>query len=195
MRNIQNIILILLGIILIIIGLILNFKIQPYQNLRFPLDIITIVLIVSGFVLLTWVLTIILDSKIFKIILSLYPIFVLINYGLQLLLSTKLGTTTSDLFIVIFQWTYHISILVIILQLLNLKFTGNIILILLSLTGLFWTIMHIYELTWFLNWRQNECVYAEEPKRIWTYTILLYLTATWTFLTITKLIKLKNKSI
>lgn len=193
MRNKLTIILILTGIILIVIGLILDIKINPYQNLRFPLDIITIGLIVSGFVLLTGALTIKLDSKILlKTILILYPIFVLINYALQLLLSTKLGTTTSDLFLDIFRLTYPISILVIILQLLNLKFTGRIILILLSLTGLCWTITHIYELTRFLDLRQGAVEYAEEPKRIWTFIILLYLTVAWTFLTFTKLIKINK---
>lgn len=193
MRNRLTIILILTGIILIVIGLILDIKIHPYQNLKFPLDIITIGLIVSGFVLLTRAVTIIIESKILlKTILILYPILVLINYGLQLLLSTKLGTTTFDLFLDIFRLTYLISILVIILQLLNLKYTGRIILILLSLTGLFWTFTHIYELTRFLDLRQGAVEYAEEPIRIWTYTILLYLIATWTFLTLTKLIKIKK---
>jgi hypothetical protein len=195
MRKKLTIILILTGITLIVIGLILDIKMHPYQSLRFPFDIITIGLIVTGFVLLTGILTIRLDSKILlKTILILYPTIILLSFGLQLLLSTKFGTTTYDLFLNIYRWTYLISILVFILQLLNLKLTGRIILILLLLTGLFWTIIHIYELTSFLNMRQGSVEYAEEPKSIWTYTFLLYLTATWTFLTFTKLIRIKKNA-
>lgn len=195
MKNIKTQIFSLTGIILIIIGIAVDFKMTPYQNLKFPFDIISIEIIVIGLSILTSILIKTIDNKILKNnLVVMLPIFVILKYGIDSLFSTETGTETHDLFLTIFRLTYPIALIALIVQIVSFKTTDRILTIISSIIGLFWTSISIVEMTRFLDHRQGAVEYAEEPKNIWSFVLIMFMITSWTILKLNDLKRLKTNN-
>lgn len=195
MKNRKTQIFTLTGIILIIIGITVDFKMTPYQNLKFPLDIISIEIIVIGLSILTSILIKAIDNKILEnIMVVILPIFVILKYAIDSLFATETGTETHDLFLTIFHLTYPIAIVALIVQIVSFKMTNRIVTIISSIIGLFWTLISIVEMTRFLDYRQGAVEYAEEPKNIWSFILIMFMITSWTILKLNDLKQLKTNN-
>ena len=195
MKNRKTQILTLTGIMLIIIGIIIDFKMSPYQNLKFPLDIISIEIIVIGFSIMTSILIKAIDNKIPEnIVVVILPFFVILKYGIDSLFATEPGTETHDLFLTIFRLTYPIAIVALIVQIVSFKMTNKILTIISSIIGLFWTLISIVEMTRFLGYRQEAVEYAEEPKNFWSFVLIMYMITSWTILKLNDLKRIKTNN-
>ncbi len=189
MKNKKTQIFTLTGIILIIV----DFKTTPYQNLKFPLDVINIEIIVLGLSIMTSILIKIIDNKIFEnIVVVILPILVVRKYGVGILFATKAGV--SDLFLSIFRLTYPIAIFALIVQVVSFKMNARILTIISFIIGLFWTLISVIEMISFLDYRQGAVEYAEEPKNIWSFVLIMYMITLWTILKLNNLKRLKTNN-
>ncbi len=171
----------------------MDLKMTPYQNLKFPFDIICIEIIVIGFSAMTSFLIKTINNKTSTNITAVtLPILIILKYGIDRLLSTETGTETHDLFLTIFRLTYPISIVVLIVQMVSFKMTSRILVIVSSVIGVFWTLISTVELTRFLDNRQGAAEYAAEPKNIWSFVLIMFMITSWTIL---KLNDLKRQKI
>ena len=192
MRNRKTLITALIGLTLAIIGTSVNLTIRPYQNLKFPLDIISIEMIVIGISLLLSIIINVIKNKNFeKVILLLLPVLIVLKYGIDLLFATEIGNETHDLLLAVFRYTYPISIVTLLAQIINVAMTNKIMTIISSIIGILWTIISIIEMAIFLDFRLGAAEYAKEPNNIRSFVLIMVLITFWTMLKIFDLKRLK----
>ena len=90
--------------------------------------------------------------------------------------------------------TYPIALIALIVEIVSFKTTDRILTIISSIIGLFWTSISIVEMTRFLDHRQGAVEYAEEPKNIWSFVLIMFMITSWTILKLNDLKRLKTNN-